>query len=322
MDYYSITTSDIEWRAAICLCGSTSCRGSFLHYATQDDLQQVLNQNCGPLWRYASLLRACSGIPLTPDYVNVLNRHGMKSSALGWNPPHWVQKYVADNLRFVEYERKALPCALLRSKGGTASLYSYSSADMDARSVMEQRIQSMVCCFSMVDQVLMKQSDDLKSRFPLIVYQSNQVVDKIWNKMRAIPDMISKSLLNPAIEFISKSKQLQNPTDEVDIRTTSPSGESQLLDKETESHLDASDKILQKSSTIKKLQNAVDEMRQLLNETPSNLAAVKSGCLSLRNILLPLEDLSNSKARYFIKAIHNLFIYIFLIIIIKVGTSN
>ena len=52
MDYYSITTSDIEWRAAICLCGQSTCRGSFLHYATQDDLQQVLNQNCGPLWRY------------------------------------------------------------------------------------------------------------------------------------------------------------------------------------------------------------------------------------------------------------------------------
>jgi hypothetical protein len=51
MDYYSITTSDVEWRAAICLCGQNACRGSFLHYATQDDLQQVLNSNCGPLWR-------------------------------------------------------------------------------------------------------------------------------------------------------------------------------------------------------------------------------------------------------------------------------
>ena len=41
MDYSALTTSDIEWRAAICLCGSSLCRGSFLHYATQDDLQQV-----------------------------------------------------------------------------------------------------------------------------------------------------------------------------------------------------------------------------------------------------------------------------------------
>jgi hypothetical protein len=76
MDYYSITTSDVEWRAAICLCGSAACRGSFLHYATQDDLQQVLNQSCGPLWRYASLLRACSGRPMTKDDAAVLVRHG------------------------------------------------------------------------------------------------------------------------------------------------------------------------------------------------------------------------------------------------------
>ena len=41
MDYNSITSSDIEWRAAVCLCGHATCRGSFLTFATQDDLQQV-----------------------------------------------------------------------------------------------------------------------------------------------------------------------------------------------------------------------------------------------------------------------------------------
>jgi hypothetical protein len=76
MDYYSITTSAVEWKAAICLCGSTACRGSFLHYATQHDLQQVLTLNCGPLWRYASLLRACAGIPLSKQDGAVLERHG------------------------------------------------------------------------------------------------------------------------------------------------------------------------------------------------------------------------------------------------------
>jgi hypothetical protein len=128
MDYYSITTSDVEWRAAICLCGTYSCRESFLHYATQDDLQQVLNQKCGPLWRYASLLRACSNLPLREEDISVLSRHGMLSAALGKNSQLWMQKYVADNLIFIEYERKALPCALLRKKNGASSLYSFSAA--------------------------------------------------------------------------------------------------------------------------------------------------------------------------------------------------
>jgi hypothetical protein len=64
---------------------------------------------------------------------------------------------AADNLRFVEFERKALPCALMRPSNGQRSLYSYSAADMDARSVMEQRLQAMVCCFSMVQRVLARQ---------------------------------------------------------------------------------------------------------------------------------------------------------------------
>ena len=136
----------------------SSCRGSFLHYATQDDLQQVLNLNCGPLWRYAALLRACAGRPLTVSDQATLDRHGespfvlflfliiniittnanllhmfsynqhilhlfpydsvtigMRAAALGPQCPLWLRKYTADNLSFMEYERKALPCALMRS---------------------------------------------------------------------------------------------------------------------------------------------------------------------------------------------------------------
>jgi hypothetical protein len=39
-------------------------------------------------------------------------------------------------------------------------MYSFSAADMDARSVMEQRLQAMVCCFSMVQRVLARQPQD------------------------------------------------------------------------------------------------------------------------------------------------------------------
>jgi hypothetical protein len=46
-DYHCITNSELEWRAAVCLCSMCECRGSFLHYATEEDLQQILEQNCG-----------------------------------------------------------------------------------------------------------------------------------------------------------------------------------------------------------------------------------------------------------------------------------
>lgn len=199
MDYFSITTSDVEWRAAVCLCGMSYCRGSFLHYATQDDLQQVLNQNCGPLWRYASLLRACSSLPISENDKTVLDRHGVKKAALGENPQKWIIKYVADILRFIEYERKALPCALLRTKDGSQAQYTYSSADMDARCVMEQRIQSVICCFSMVTKTLSQQSDpQLRDARPLSVYSVKDVLNEVWDRLCYIPNLMQSHLIQAA----------------------------------------------------------------------------------------------------------------------------
>jgi len=212
MDYYSVTNSEVEWRASICLCGTKNCRGTFLHYAAQDDLQQVLTRNCGILWRYATLLRACSLVPLSSFDKKFLSEHGMGETVFGFNSPRrkeeaavvlrgthtvaesarmdletndaadattddsydyagvpdWVLKYASDNLRFIEYERKALPMALMRTNNaskqglfaaGEASApgalpYTFTEADIEARSVMEQRIQSFVSCYSMIMQVL------------------------------------------------------------------------------------------------------------------------------------------------------------------------
>lgn len=41
-DYACVTESEREFRAAICLCGSHACRGSFLYYANSTTFQQVI----------------------------------------------------------------------------------------------------------------------------------------------------------------------------------------------------------------------------------------------------------------------------------------
>jgi hypothetical protein len=198
MDYYSITTSDVEWRAAICLCGTSTCRGSFLHYATQDELQQVLNQNYGPLWRYSSLLRACSDKPVSNEDLVVLQRHGIQNAAFGCDPPKWVLKYAAEILRFIEYERKALPCALIRKSEDPASQYSYSNADMDARSVMEQRIQSMICCISMVTRIVSSLNQQkLQNLRPLSGHLQSDAINEVYARMKPIPALLTQYLLKP-----------------------------------------------------------------------------------------------------------------------------
>ncbi len=40
-DYRSVTESEKEYREAICLCGTRSCRGSYLYYSGSDAFTQV-----------------------------------------------------------------------------------------------------------------------------------------------------------------------------------------------------------------------------------------------------------------------------------------
>eukprot|EP01038_Epipyxis_sp_PR26KG_P004388 gene4388-6204_t len=273
MDYYSITTSDVEWRAAICLCGMPACRGSFLHYATQDDLQQILNQNCGPLWRFSALLRNCSNRPLRPDDEDVLNRHGMGNAALGKNPPLWMKKYAVENLKLIEYERKALPCALMRAKdvNGSTSIYTFSSADMDARSVMEQRIQSLVCSFSMIQQILQQQTSK-SSSFPLVAYTSNEAISKVYEKLYRIPDLLNQYLIDTDEEV-----------DFDNLKKGSPGNTKKL-----------------KAIAVRKtaVQTVIQKILSLLEEDrPKGLNTLRELLLKIRLILIEIECYSVKKAR-------------------------
>ena len=57
-DYASVTESEREFRAAICLCGSSKCRGSFLYYANSATFTEVMSRQHTFLDRTALLLRA------------------------------------------------------------------------------------------------------------------------------------------------------------------------------------------------------------------------------------------------------------------------
>lgn len=278
MDYYSITTSEVEWRAAICLCGSVKCRGSFLNYATQDDLQQVLNQNCGPLWRYASLLRGCVNKSIVPSDNETLESHGMRAVALGPNPPSWMKKYAAENLRFLEYERKALPCALMRPRNGMPSQYNFSCADMDARVVMEQRLQSLVCCFSMIRRVLEKQENqDIEP--PLKVVPVKEATLHVWENLKVIPDMITTYMIEKSAVGATKGKG-----------KASKNNSSSSLDQVVSTSVEESGK-------KKRLGESVAALKEIFETPPTTLPELKKQCLSSREVIRSIEDLSTADAK-------------------------
>jgi hypothetical protein len=134
-DYNAVTESLNEYQSAVCLCGYGKCRGSFLHFATADCYQQVLNRNSPIAARFANLVKGSMKQVMSEDDEKVLKNHGFLTAAFGAisvnrhmvtstghgealldsleNVPVWLRTFVADVLRYIEYERRALPISLI-----------------------------------------------------------------------------------------------------------------------------------------------------------------------------------------------------------------
>ena len=132
-DYNAVTESVNEYHSAICLCGYGQCRGSFLHFATADCYQQVLNRNSPIAVRLSNLIKGCMKKVMSEEDERILQRHGFHTAAFGAISinrrkankqnaanldsldivPVWLRTFVADTLRYIEYERRALPIALI-----------------------------------------------------------------------------------------------------------------------------------------------------------------------------------------------------------------
>jgi hypothetical protein len=141
-DYNAVTESLNEYRSAVCLCGYGKCRGSFLHFATADCYQQIMNRNSPIATRFSSLVKGSMKKVMSEDDERVLKSHGFLTAAFGAISvnrhentgdgdaqtlvdsfdmvPVWLRTYVADTLRYIEYERRALPIALICDHLATA----------------------------------------------------------------------------------------------------------------------------------------------------------------------------------------------------------
>jgi hypothetical protein len=137
-DYNAVTESLDEYQAAICLCGSKRCRGSFLHFATADCYQEILRKEFPLAARFASIAKSCTRKNLSEVDEKRLHSHGFRTATFGAvsyshlsfpiiqqdsdtikpresldNVPIWLLSFAAEILQYIEYERRALPIALV-----------------------------------------------------------------------------------------------------------------------------------------------------------------------------------------------------------------
>lgn len=125
-DYSCVTESEREYRAAVCLCGSKKCRGSFLYYSNSSTFSEMLNERHQFLARNAMVFLACKDQALTDQDRERLTRHGFQHAARSaaeatsttFPPPKcragdgeipWMARWAAYVLQFIDVERERLP---------------------------------------------------------------------------------------------------------------------------------------------------------------------------------------------------------------------
>uniref|UniRef100_A0A1D2A1F6 SET domain-containing protein n=1 Tax=Auxenochlorella protothecoides TaxID=3075 RepID=A0A1D2A1F6_AUXPR len=184
-DYSSVTESEKEFRDAICLCSTATCRGSYLYYTGSRAFQTVMAAKHNFLHRQVCLLRAASQ-PLTPDDAARLRRHGLGSSALGCavqgqRVPAWLEKWAALVCEYLEQEQASLCSELLKHPLG---IYTEATASAEARGVTANRLQNIVITLDKVKMVLAAPG---QSQSPAIYLLSDaEVLDHLWHGPRSV----------------------------------------------------------------------------------------------------------------------------------------
>ena len=146
-DYASVTESEKEFRAAVCLCGTAACRGSFLTFSGSRAFQQVMNERHTVLHRQAIILNAACA-PVTDADRALLAEFGLGEAALGRagtpeRAPQWLVKWAALTLAYVKAEREHLPAALL-ALPPPHNFYTPAGAAAEAKGVADSRLQNVV----------------------------------------------------------------------------------------------------------------------------------------------------------------------------------
>jgi hypothetical protein len=190
-DYNSVTESLEEYRSAICLCTSASCRQSYLYFSNSSTFQQVISVDHTVLNRHALLLRAGEE-PLTDQDRMFLGQHGIKNSVLA-GLPKWIIKYISLVLEYIVFEKEKLPHVLAHngstplrhgalSQEQPSEAFGWDDAVDAAQGVFQNRLQNLVITVDKVKLCLRKQGSYVNTSKPLLRRMTDdEIIAYLWN---------------------------------------------------------------------------------------------------------------------------------------------
>lgn len=219
-DYASVTESEREFRAAICLCGTHLCRGSFLYFSGSKAFMQIMVREHNMLHRQAIILKAAT-YPLNDKDRQRLKERGVGECALrgrsrtSW-VPEWLEKWAALIMEYVETEQALLPQELLALRPPYAT-YTPASAAAEAKGVSDNRLQNVVITLDKVKLCLERPGQPQGS--PLRMASDQEVLQHLWTGERSV----ARRLLRCAAPLLSDGQTARS------LASASSSGDIQAV---------------------------------------------------------------------------------------------
>ncbi|KAL4455403.1 hypothetical protein ABPG74_012555 [Tetrahymena malaccensis] len=193
-DYMAVTESIQEHKRAICLCGSSKCRGRYLELSNSNIKQfnQILEKIHCFLNRTYTLYIACTEELNEEDEI-LLEQYSFRSN-IRENSPKWLQKWAALVLRIINQEYdlflEELVDAEKKKVQKEESLLNLTQEQVNqkidlpylkylAQSRKDARIQNIVISIDKI-KYYTNQINDLSP--PLLNMQNDQLLENYWIK--------------------------------------------------------------------------------------------------------------------------------------------
>ena len=107
-DYCSSTESEKEYEQAICLCGTSYCKGRFLTQANDKKNLAIMREYHTFIDRNYLIYKAVLSEKIEIEELERLHRNSLNASALE-GLPIWLQKWASYVCEYLEYEEEIFP---------------------------------------------------------------------------------------------------------------------------------------------------------------------------------------------------------------------
>ena len=186
-----------EFQAAICLCGTQDCRGSYLYHTQDDAYLKIIRRDHGLLERLAMVVECCESELRAADLA-LLDKHALRSS-VNDGLPDWGKKFASLILTVIERESDRLMKDRQRKLGSSAPSEGDILTEEEITGIAATRVQSLVIALDKIKYICRATGDDSP---PIHRLSDEELLVYLWNG----PDSVAKKLLTELDAISSKPK--------------------------------------------------------------------------------------------------------------------